>query len=245
LHVTDPHLFADPSEQLRGTRTHATLSDVFAHIRESNWPADFMAMTGDIIQDDSAAAYEQFRALAEPMNLPVFCVPGNHDVRELMRSALSDAPFKYCDTLEIGDWLVVGIDSCISGGAGGQVSDEEIKRLENAVVDSDASHVLVCLHHPPLRLGSKWLDTVGLTNGPEFLGFLSGLGKVKAVIFGHAHQAFDGVHDSIQVLGTPSTCRQFTVASDEFALDDNPPAYRRISLHPEGTVRSELIWLPN
>jgi Icc protein len=204
-----------------------------------------MAMTGDIIQDDSAAAYEQFRALAEPMNLPIFCVPGNHDVRELMRRALSDTPFKYCDTLEFGDWLIVGIDSCVSGSAGGQVSDEEIERLENAIADSAASHVLVCLHHPPVQLGSQWLDTVGLANGAEFLERLSGMGKVKAVIFGHAHQAFDGEHDSIQVMGTPSTCRQFTVASDEFALDDNPPAYRRISLHPDGTVGSELIWLPN
>jgi hypothetical protein len=33
------------------------------------------------------------------------------------------------------------------------------------------------------------------------------------------------------------------VANDGFALDENPPAYRRISLHADGHVEDELIWL--
>ena len=127
--------------------------------------------------------------------------------------------------------------------AGGRVSDQEMQRLKKAVANSAANHVLVCLHHPPLKLGSKWLDSVGLIDGPEFLDTVSSLGKVKAIIFGHAHQATDVVHNSMHVIGTPSTCRQFTVASDDFDLDDNPPAYRRISLHSDGSVQSELIWL--
>jgi Icc protein len=243
LHVTDPHLFADPSELLRGTVTHSSFRDVLAHIGNSDWPADFMAMTGDIIQDDSAEAYDQFRALTEPMKLPIFCVPGNHDVRDLMRDALSKPPYQYCGQMERGDWLIVGIDSCVSDSAGGRVSDQEMHRLKTAVADSAANHVLVCLHHPPLKLGSKWLDTVGLIEGPEFLDTVSALGKVKAIIFGHAHQAIEVVHNSMHVIGTPSTCRQFKVASDNFDLDDNPPAYRRISLHSDGSVQSELIWL--
>jgi len=49
--------------------------------------------------------------------------------------------------------------------------------------------------------------------------------------------------DSIKIIGTPATCRQFKPASDEFALDDNPPAYRRIELHVDGNVSTELVWL--
>ena len=68
-------------------------------------------------------------------------------------------------------------------------------------------------------------------------------GNVRAAIFGHVHQAFEGEHESIKIIGTPSTCRQFMVANDGFALDENPPAYRRISLHADGHVEDELIWL--
>lgn len=229
---------------MRGTVTYSSLHDVLTHIRSSDWPADFIAMTGDVIQDDSGAAYDRFRELIEPLGLPVFCVPGNHDVRELMRDALSASPFQYCGTLQRDNWLVIGVDSCVRDNAAGFVDDSELRRLEEKIAGTDAEHVLVCLHHPPLPVGSQWLDSVGLGNADEFLHSIEKSGKVRAAIFGHVHQAFDSLHNSIHIIGTPSTCRQFKTGSDEFALDDNPPAYRRISLHSDGSVQSELIWIP-
>jgi len=216
---------------------------VLAHIDAANWPADLVAMTGDLIQDDSRAAYDRFCELMTPLNLPVHCVPGNHDIRELMRDAVSQEPFHYCDSVRISNWLIAGIDSCIDGDAGGRVDDDEMERLTGILADTDAEHVLICLHHPPLPVGSQWLDQVGLKNGDEFLRIIGQPGIVRAAIFGHVHQEFEGAHEAIQIIGTPSTCRQFMVASDEFALDDHPPAYRRLSLHADGTVEHELIWL--
>lgn len=201
-------------------------------------------MTGDVIQDDSRAAYDRFRELIEPLGLPVLCVPGNHDVREFMRDALSESPYHYCGTLRRDNWLIVGIDSCVSGSAGGHIDDQELNRLEQLISSTDADHVLICLHHPPLAMGSEWLDTVGLSNGSEFLSSIAQSGLVRAALFGHVHQDFNQVHESIHIIGTPSTCRQFKAGSDEFALDENPPAYRRVYLHSDGSVQSELIWLP-
>ena len=51
------------------------------------------------------------------------------------------------------------------------------------------------------------------------------------------------MHHGVRILGTPSTCRQFKPHSDDFAVDDKPPAYRRISLHENGDVETELIWV--
>jgi len=243
LHVTDPHLFADSESSLRGTVTHSSLSQVVAHIGEQQWPADMVAMTGDLIQDDTRAAYDRFRELMTPLNLPVYCVPGNHDMRELMRDAMSQAPFHYCESVTLNNWLITGIDSCISDDAGGRVDDDEMDRLAKILAGSNAEHVMICLHHPPLPVGSKWLDEVGLKNGDEFLRMISRSGNVRLAIFGHVHQAFEAEYGSIKIIGTPSTCRQFMIASDGFALDDNPPAYRRISLQADGSIEHELIWL--
>ena len=44
-------------------------------------------------------------------------------------------------------------------------------------------------------------------------------------------------------MATPSTCRQFRPRSDEFATDDKPPSYRRITLRADGTVDTELLWV--
>ena len=57
------------------------------------------------------------------------------------------------------------------------------------------------------------------------------------------HQAYDRFHDGIRVVGTPSTCRQFLPDSDEFAVDDRPPAYRRMSLLPDGSMETKVIWV--
>lgn len=243
LHVTDPHLFADRDGNFRGTATYTSLRRVLAHIAASDWSPDLVALTGDLIQDDSREAYDNLVPLFEAMQLPVLCVPGNHDIRELMRDALTPPTFAYCGEIEHANWLVIGIDSCVSNGAGGRVSADEQSRLREQIASSAAEHVLVCLHHPPVSVGSVWLDSVGLDNGAAFLQALVDAGKVRAAIFGHVHQAVQASHEAIDIIGTPSTCRQFAVGSDDFALDDNPPAYRQISLHADGRVESNLIWV--
>ena len=243
LQVTDPHLFADVDGSLRGTKTYASLASVLAHIVDAGWPADLVVMTGDLIQDDTREAYDRLIELMEPLGLPVYCIPGNHDVRELMREALSRRPFHYCDSVVIGNWLITGIDSCVDGDAGGRVSAAELDRLEALLGDTDAEHVMVCLHHPPLPVGSKWLDAVGLHNGADFADLIARAGNVRVAIFGHVHQDFDQEYDSVRIIGTPSTCRQFEPLVDEFALDDNPPGYRRITLYADGSLDSELIWV--
>ena len=45
------------------------------------------------------------------------------------------------------------------------------------------------------------------------------------------------------IIATPSACRQFAPGSATFAVDDNPPAYRRITLLDDGSFDTELIWV--
>ena len=47
------------------------------------------------------------------------------------------------------------------------------------------------LHHPPVALGSRWLDSVGMDNGDEALRRFAASGKVRLAIFGHVHQDFE------------------------------------------------------
>lgn len=243
LHLTDPHLFADSDGSLRGTVTHASLKRALDHYRAGSWQADRVVVTGDLIQDDSAAAYDRFRELMLPLNMRIHCVPGNHDIRELMRPVCCAPPFSYCAYEEFGDWLMVGVDSCETEDAGGFVTAEELERLAGIVERSAARHVMIYLHHPPVKMGSAWLDTVGLRNGEQFLQHAAALNRVRLVIFGHVHQDLETDCDGMRIIATPSTCRQFLPGSDEFAVDDRPPAYRRITLRSDGSSNNELVWL--
>ena len=243
LQLTDLHLFADPSQALRGTVTAASLQAVLTHYKSSGWKARHALVTGDLIQDDTQAAYAQATELLSSLDLPMLVIPGNHDVRSLMMDAMSSAPFDYCGNVQSGNWQIIGIDSCRAGHAGGRVSDDELQRLLDVLSNSDAEHIAVCMHHPPVPMKSTWLDSVGLEAADEFLMAVRQTGKVRLVLFGHAHQQYDQLHDGIRILGTPATCRQFKPQSDEFAVDDRPPAYRRITLRADGSFDSELVWL--
>jgi len=223
--------------------TAESLQRVLDHYTSDDWRADRVIVTGDLIQDSSAAAYERFRDLLLPLNLRMHCVPGNHDVRDLMRSVCVRPPFSYCAKEEVGNWLFVGLDSCVTDDAGGEVASAEIERLERIVDSSSAKHVAVFLHHPPIDLGSSWLDTVRMRNGDEILRRLQRLGRIRLLLFGHVHQPYDEEHQGIRVIGTPSTCRQFKPGSDDFAVDERPPAYRRLVLKDDGATDAELIWV--
>lgn len=241
--MTDPHLFADRQGSLRGAVTYDTLRAVLAHYRASGFAADLVALTGDIVQDDSAGAYAHCRELLSSLGLPVYCVPGNHDIRRLMRDLLPDPPFTYCGVVESDNWLIVGIDSCVEDSAGGRIAATELQRMEDSIAASSAKHVMVCLHHPPVPMQSKWLDSVGLANGSEFLTRAAAIGRIRIAIFGHVHQDYDATHEGVRLIATPSTCRQFLPRADEFAVDDRPPAYRCIQLHPDGSVDADLVWV--
>ena len=243
LHLTDPHLFADRQGALRGAVTFASLRAVLADYDNGDWNADLAVVTGDLIQDDTDEAYAHFRTLLGALGIPVYCLPGNHDVRKLMQATLSQVPFYYCASYERDNWLIACIDSCVTGTAGGSVPAQELDRLDKLIHPASSDHVMVCLQHPPVAMGRKWLDSVGLDNGAEFLERIGRSGKVRLAIFGHVHQDYDADHGGIRVIATPSTCRQFAPLSDEFAVDDNPPAYRRISLDTDGAFTEELVWV--
>lgn len=243
LHITDPHLFADRQAALRGAVTYETLQAVLAHYQASGFAADLVTLTGDIVQDDSAGAYAHCRDLLSSLGLPVLCVPGNHDVRHIMRDLLPDPPFTYCSAAEAGNWLIVGLDSCVEDSAGGRIADNELQRMDDTIAASSAAHVMICLHHPPVAMRSRWLDSVGLADGSEFLGRAAASGRVRVAICGHVHQDYDARHEGIRLVATPSTCRQFLPHADEFAVDDRPPAYRCIELRPDGGVGAELVWV--
>ena len=243
LHLTDPHLFGSADGELRGTNTLASLQAVIEHFQGSDWRADLIAVTGDIIQDDSRRAYERFRDCFSELGIPVACIPGNHDIPGLMQDVLGESPFSYCGTHVLQSWLIVGIDSCVAGQAGGRVSQKEITRLATIVSDSSQAHVLVCLHHPPASLGSRWLDSVGLEDSAEVLRQLASIPGVKATLSGHVHQDFFAEIEGVRVIATPSTCRQFKPKSDLFAVDARPPAYRLLELGVDGSIDSTLVWL--
>ena len=64
---------------------------------------------------------------------------------------------------------------------------------------------------------------------------------VRAIINGHIHQEFQGGRDGITVYGTPSTNVQFRARSDQPGYADLEPGYRRLALHPDGRIETQVV----
>jgi 3',5'-cyclic-AMP phosphodiesterase len=241
-HFTDPHLYGGATETLRGVATLPALEAALAQARRRDWPPDAVLVTGDIVQDDPAG-YPHFRRLFAALGVPVLCIPGNHDEPEAMRHELAGAPFRVGGHVDLGRWRIVLLDSCIPGAAGGRLSDAALAELDAALGSAGKRHCMVCLHHHPVPMASRWLDRVGLDNAPQFLAALDRHSNVRAVVWGHVHQNYDGLRKGVRLLATPSTCAQFLPNSDDFAVDPRPPAYRTLELRADGTLLTEVVWL--
>jgi Icc protein len=124
----------------------------------------------------------------------------------------------------------------VANQAGGQISPEMLSKLDEDLGRARQRHALVCLHHHPVVMSSRWLDKVGLANADEFWSVIDSHPQVKAVAWGHVHQNFEGKRRSVRLFATPSTCAQFQPRSNEFVIDNQPPAYRLLTLHSNGAI---------
>ncbi len=242
VQFTDQHLFGDPARALRGVVTLPALRATLSAARSDIASSEAILATGDLVNDD-AGGYALFRAEFETLGRPVLCIPGNHDDVPAMRSALSQPPFQLGGVYDAGNWRTILLDSTIPGETSGALSAESMAFLEAALASAPDRHALVCLHHHPIPMHSRWLDTVGLANGKEMVALLKRFANVRAVLFGHVHQQLDRNWEGVRMIATPSTCAQFKPLSDNFAIDNQPPAWRTLALHADGRLETQLRWL--
>ena len=242
-HFTDPHLYGGESESLRGVATLPALNAALDHARaHTTWPPDALLVTGDLVQDDPLG-YPHFRRVFGALGLPVLCLPGNHDEPAAMRRELATEPFVLGGPVDLGRWRIVLLDSCVPDAAGGALSTKALAGLEAALAGAPSRHCLVCLHHHPVPMGSRWLDRVGLANAADFFKVIDAHRNVRAIVWGHVHQNYDALRKGVRLLATPSTCAQFLPNSDEFAVDPRPPGYRTLELKADGSLLTEVAWV--
>lgn len=241
-HFTDPHLYGSETESLRGIATLPALKATLTQAQAGDWPPDAVLVTGDIVQDDPAG-YAHFRNLFGSLGMPVLCLPGNHDEPAAMRRELNRAPFVVGGFFDLGNWRIVLLDSSIPGSASGRLSPQSLAALDEALAAAPERHCMVCLHHHPVPMDSRWLDRVGLENSAEFLQTIDRHRNVRAIVWGHVHQNYEGLRKNVRLLATPSTCAQFLPHAADFAVDRAPPAYRTLELHADGTLLTEVVWV--
>jgi Icc protein len=240
LQLTDTHLYANPVGTLLGVNTLDSFERVIRHFRDCHWPLDLLLATGDLVHDASSQGYAKIGRTLAGFGVPVFCLPGNHDEPAVMRAHLRGEGVSTDTVLDHGDWRFVMLDSVIPGEEGGRLEDDELRRLDEALMDNNR-HTLVCMHHQPVKVGSAWIDTMAIENPEPLFEIIDRHPQVRGILWGHVHQTFDARRNAVRLMASPSTCVQFAPHIDEFQVDEEPPGFRLLALLPDGTIRSEVV----
>ncbi len=248
IQITDLHLKNTPGSRLWGADVDASLNAVLAHIQERQPAADFVLATGDLVGDEPSA-YRRLLQTLEPLGLPVYCLPGNHDFPAILSRTLCGR-VRWERYFVAGPWQFVLLDSSFPGTPDGHLASGELALLDTVLATDPARHTLVCLHHNPLPVGTGWLDTMTVSNGAALFAVLDRYPNVRAVIWGHIHGEFAARRGRMQLLAAPATSVQFKPDAREPQVDNLPPGYRWFELYPDGTLntgveRVELLTRPH
>src|ERR1700710_2152756 len=120
LQITDTHLLGDRDGLMRGVATYATLQAVQAHAQQRFANPQGVLLTGDLVQDD-ADGYALIRDAFAQSPVPVYCIPGSHDLPGAMHPILNVRPVVLDDHVVPGEWLVVFLKSWQEHSASGRL----------------------------------------------------------------------------------------------------------------------------
>lgn len=232
--ISDLHLLANPDEIRWDLNPQALFNEVL-ELAVAEQP-DAILLTGDLVHDESSAGYQRLTQQVNATGIPVLAIPGNHDDPAKIRAEFGDA------LLKLDDVTVIGLDTHIQGSDCGFLGVDQLTRLEQHISDSDQP-CLVVLHHPPLKVGSEWIDELGLADSEDLTALLEKhRDKVIAILSGHVHQDFNGNVAGIPVLTCPSSNRQFLPGAKDFATDRKNAGFRLCEIK-NGTLKSAVLRL--
>ena len=241
VQFTDTHLFASREGTLKGVFTYETLKSVAESARGECEKADFLVLTGDISQDETAQSYEHVGELVYQLNERIFYIPGNHDSKSAMIEGFRRYDHINCvRSVEMGSWLFIFLDSLKPGCIEGDLSESELAHLSEELDKNDGDSVAIFLHHNIVNLNPSRVDQMMLQNADRFLTLLAPYKNVKAVICGHVHQDFQKEMNGFDFISTPSTCIQFLPSDTGVKLDVIPPGFRTLEFRDDGTFITEV-----
>lgn len=239
IQVTDTHLFQNRDQELKGVNTYETLSKVLDHVFSHQQEADALVLTGDLSQDETMESYILLKELLYSTSIPIYAIPGNHDNLEYMLQYLAGNNYHVNTDFVIGNWRWLMLNTQVIGKEHGRLGVEQLDELLVKISQGGYFNI-VAMHHPPVAIGSSWIDNMACTDGSDFISEISKYG-VKSVVCGHVHQTFDQMFDGVRVLTSPSTCIQFKPATTRYEIDLAQPGYRVLDLKDTGQLSTQVI----
>lgn len=112
--VTDMHLFARENQQLLGMPTVQSFQVIIERLKKLCSELDLLLLTGDLSSDGTHQSYENLQNLLNPLKIPTYWLPGNHDSCTAMQEVLNIGMISRRKSFERGSWNFILLNSSVS-----------------------------------------------------------------------------------------------------------------------------------
>lgn len=193
---------------------------------------DAVIVTGDLVDAGLPEEYGLLAEILAPLDLPLFLMPGNHDLRAPLRAAFPRHGYLGIAgairfTVEAFALRIVALDSLVEGQPYGELGPDQLAWLDRTLAEQPDRPTVVAVHHPPFDTGIGHMDRIGLRDATALAAVIARHQQVERVLSGHVHRPiqtrFAGTLASI----APSVAHQV-------ALDLRPDAPSAFCLEPPG-----------
>src|SRR5690349_6103380 len=199
VQISDSHIGFDKPAN---TDVVATLREAIAKIKTEPEPPAFVLHTGDLTHLSKPSEFDTLQQVLSELSLPVFFVPGEHDVlgddgesyRERFGKGTLGAGWHSFDRNGVHFVGLVNVVNLKAGGLG-SLGDEQLAWLEKDVAGLSSSTPVVVFAHIPLwSVYPDW--GWGTDDSERALSYLKRFGSVS-VLNGHIHQVMQKVEGHV------------------------------------------------
>jgi 3',5'-cyclic-AMP phosphodiesterase len=234
--LTDLHCSPYGKPAMARCETNMLTERALRAVRAFRPCVDAIAITGDLTDSGSPAAYQELAAIiGRSAERPVYVIPGNHDHRENLKANLAHLPGVNDDghfvQYAVDDLPVrlVMLDTLVPGAGHGELCADRLAWLDRTLAAAPERPTMIGMHHPPFACGILHMDRINLRDIPAFTAVVARHRQVQRIICGHHHRPINMAVAHCIASIAPSVAHQveldlFNDAPGQWNLE--PPGYQ-------------------
>ncbi|MGB3788741.1 MAG: phosphodiesterase [Phormidesmis sp.] len=232
-HISDLHVL-EPGKLAYGVvDTTPLVEKAIAHLNTLG--PDLVVITGDLVHNAQIAEYQRLQAMLQPLQMPVYLIPGNHDSRALIREVFSTRAYlPSTDFLQytVEDYPIrlIMLDTNVPGESRGELDAERLDWLDQQLSQQPKRPTILFMHHPPFITSIDLMDGCGLTGIRGLETVVQKYDCIQRIGCGHVHRPMQKLWAGTLAYTVPSPVHQVSLdltgdaKSATFVME--PPAYQ-------------------
>jgi Icc protein len=213
VQISDTHILPRGEVLYNSIDSALHLSKTVQEINRMRPAPDVVLITGDLVDRGDEVGYRHFIQLLQPLTMPVYVIPGNHDDPQTMQKVfqdtshfpVSDGTFQY--VIEDLPFRILALNSRTHNTELPEFDKQKLSWLQFQLEQSNKP-TLIAIHHPPMKTGIELIDMGGTEWFQGLKTVLAGHDQVKLLICGHCHTDLCGRIGQVPVYMAAATSHQ-------------------------------------